>query len=126
MVSTESVLMKIADKFLQCDVVPHAQWQAYKTLKISAAVMPRLPGEPSGLAPTQSGTVVDKSKDADDTAEIRTLWVDMDEQGEQYKDWKTFCRGSYAVNLSSKPSPGPVTVLHFCKHCSRQGGGPRL
>ena len=41
--------------------------------------------------------------------EVRTLWVDFDEQGERYKRWRDVCNESYTAGLDEKPLEGPLT-----------------
>jgi len=72
----------------------------------------------------------EKTKDAPpeggEDNEVRTLWVDTDEQGERFKRWRDVCQESYTPSYEQKPLDGPLTALHTMKHMERHGGDPRL
>ena len=81
-----------------------------------AAVPPRLP---DGLRGT---TLKQKGEDGQD--DVRTLWVDFDEDVDRFKRWRDVCKECYAPNFpvfDEKPI-GPLTLLHFIKHAERHGG----
>lgn len=57
----------------------------------------------------------------DEGLEIRTLWVDFDRQGEQFKEWKDVCNERTSERYSDFPLPGPPSLLHLAKHMCRSG-----
>ena len=58
-------------------------------------------------------------------AEVRTLWVDYDEQGERHKSWRKVVQESTSESWGDSPLEGPATMLHLAKHYERHGGDPR-
>ena len=81
-----------------------------------------------GLAERLRAGRGDDAPKAPATAEgddVRTLWVEYDEQGERYKPWRMAVRESTSESFSDSPLEGPPTVLHLAKHYDRHGGDPR-
>ena len=69
-----------------------------------------------------------KKEDSGESAsseEVRTLWVDFDDQGERHKRWREVVTESYTPAYDEKPLEGPLTALHVMKHMERHGGDPR-
>ena len=61
---------------------------------------------------------------ADDDS--RTLWVDWDDQGQRYKEWRLVVSESREASFGDSPIEGPSSCLHLMKHWLRHGGSPRL
>ena len=59
-------------------------------------------------------------------ADVRTLWVDWDEQGVRYKHFRAVCQESYVEPFPDAEVEGPPTMHHLLKHMLRVGGDPRL
>ena len=57
--------------------------------------------------------------------DLRTLWIDWDNQGERFKAWREVCRESTSEDLDEQRFEGSATALHMCKAMERQGGDPR-
>ena len=60
------------------------------------------------------------------TDEVRTLWIDIDDQEERFKEWRKVCAESTDERFVDWPLEGPSTALFWCKHAQRFGGNPRL
>ncbi|CAE7943852.1 unnamed protein product, partial [Symbiodinium sp. KB8] len=87
---------------------------------------------PTAVSPVENLRLVDETPEAGTTGkaqnkdeEVRTLWVDYDEQGDRFKRWRDVCRESYTPVFEEKPLDGPLTALHFIKHAERHGGDVR-
>ena len=65
------------------------------------------------------------SKDHAGDGDVRTLWVDYDEQGERYKRWRDVVKECFTPAFDEKPLEGPLSSLHVLKHTERYGGDPR-
>ena len=65
------------------------------------------------------------SKEAGSSDEVRTLWVDYDEQGERHKRWRDAVKESFTPAFDQQPLEGPLSALHVMKHTERHGGDPR-
>ena len=63
---------------------------------------------------------------ASNEEDIRTLWVDYDEQGCRYKEFKKVVAESKEVRFGDGEIDGPPSLLHLLKHMLRHGGNPRL
>lgn len=116
---SESALVCIGDEYFKCSIVPESQWETYRKLKLPDPATPR-GNEPD--SPGNDGA----QKEADDEDEIWTLWVDTDEQGDQYKEWRVVCRECFEAPIQHKVLEGPYTMMHWIKHVHRHGGDPRL
>ena len=57
---------------------------------------------------------------------MRTLWVDYDEQGQRYKEWRRVVAECTETKHEDSPVQGPPSCLHMMKHWERHGGNPRL
>ena len=71
------------------------------------------------------GAAAESPKANDENEEVRTLWVDYDNQGERFKTWRDAVKESYTPSFDEKPLEGPLTCLHVMKHTERHGGDPR-
>ena len=58
--------------------------------------------------------------------DVRTLFVDYDEQGVRWKIWRQVVKESTEFAWPDSPTDGPATVLHLLKMFDRVGGDPRL
>ena len=58
--------------------------------------------------------------------DVRTLWVEFDEQGERFKRWRVLCQELTTQHYKDTPLEGPPTQVHLAKHMERHGGDPRL
>ena len=57
--------------------------------------------------------------------DLRTLWVDYDDQGCRYKEWRKVCVECRDVRLTDSPAEGPPTVLQLMRHMGRHKGAIR-
>lgn len=78
-------------------------------------------GQAGATTPRGAGAEEDEH-----TADVRTLWVDYDDQGERYKEWRRVAQESHAQHFSDFQSDGPPKQVHLCKHMLRHGGDPRM
>ena len=104
----QHALKRIGSDVWHVRLVGHADAPGF-----SASVVDRYRGLLSSPAPA----VVDD--------EVRTLWVDVDDHGERYKDWRQVVRESSEQSYVDNPLEGPPSLLHLMKHMERQGGNPR-
>ena len=62
--------------------------------------------------------------------EVRTLWIDTNDQQERFKEWWKVCAEStdsaWPQRFVDWPLEGPSTALFWCKYTQRFGGNPRL
>lgn len=56
--------------------------------------------------------------------DVRTLAIDYDGQGEQYKDWRALCPELSSPTFQDWPLEGPRTAVHLCKHMGKHRGLP--
>ena len=77
-------------------------------------------------APGEENTPVERVKDGSEKGDARTLWIDYDEQGSRFKDWRDVVRESQAYPFDGAPLEGPPSCLHLMRHWQRHGGNPRL
>ena len=82
------------------------------------------PGSPSLMDRLKGPSSQDPPKSSPED-DVRTLWVDFDNQGERFKTWRDAVKESYVLNLEEKPIDGPLTALHTMKHMERHGGDAR-
>lgn len=78
-----------------------------------------------GAALLGAGVRKDKEEEAEENSDARTLFVDFDEQGVRYKEWRRFVQESRDYSYTDWPHEGPSTVLHTVKHMYKFGGDPR-
>ena len=57
--------------------------------------------------------------------DARTLYVDYDDEGERFKEWRQVTLESREYNYKDWPLDGPMTTHHFIKHTYRHGGDPK-
>lgn len=57
--------------------------------------------------------------------DARTLYVDYDDEGERFKEWRQVTLESREYNYKDWPLDGPMTTHHFIKHTYRHGGNPK-
>ena len=94
-------------------------------------------GEPEGRKPRKGkrgagGGVVDEAAGHGDddeadpvAADVRTLWVNWDEHGERWKDFRDAVRESTEEPFADSPLEGTRTALHMARMMDRTGGCPR-
>lgn len=58
-------------------------------------------------------------------SDARTLYVDFDDQGIRYKEWRRAVQESRDYSYQDWPHEGPTTVLHLLKHMQKFGGDSR-
>ena len=58
--------------------------------------------------------------------DVRTFFVDYDEQGVRWKIWRQVVKESSECAWPDGPNDGPSTVLHLLKMFDRVGGDPRF
>jgi hypothetical protein len=58
--------------------------------------------------------------------DVRTLWVDTDEQHERYKEWRKVCMESSSTSFRDSPLEGPPCMLTLAKSWMRNGGTPEM
>ena len=80
-------------------------------------------GEKLGLA--AEGPAEPVAGDGDAPEDVRTLWVDWDEQGERRKDFKRAVAESSNVKWDHHRLPADRTCLHTCKMMVNLNGSPR-
>ena len=57
--------------------------------------------------------------------DLRTLWIDRDDQGQRFKDWKV-CSESAEERQADSTVAGPPSCLTVCNHMQHHGGNPKL
>ena len=55
--------------------------------------------------------------------DLRTLWIDRDDQGQRFKEWKNLLR-EYRGTPGRQPGGGPPSTV--CKHMQHHGDNPKL
>jgi hypothetical protein len=83
-------------------------------VKASAARLGRAIAGEDETTPAQSGD------------DVRTLWIEYDEQGERYKPWRTVVAESSTHHFNDWTLEGPPTQLTVAKLMERTGGDPKL
>ena len=63
---------------------------------------------------------------AEPPCDARTLFVDTDEQGVRFKEWRLVVSESQLYSYEDWPHEGPATVHHLLKHVGKYGGDPKL
>ena len=63
---------------------------------------------------------------AEAPSDARTLYVDTDEQGVRFKEWRHVVSESQLYSYEDWPHEGPATVHHLLKHVGKYGGYPKL
>ena len=58
--------------------------------------------------------------------DLRTLWIDRDDQGQRFKEWKKVCSESSEERQADSPVAGPPSCLTVCKQMQHHGGNPKL
>ena len=58
--------------------------------------------------------------------DLRTLWIDRDDQGQRFKEWKKVCSESSEERQADSPVAGPPSCLTVCKQVQHHGGNPKL
>ena len=58
--------------------------------------------------------------------DLRVLYVDSDDTGTRYKEWRKVILESKTVSYADVPLEGPLSALNWCRHTHRFGGNPRL
>ena len=58
--------------------------------------------------------------------DLRTLWIDRDDQGQRFKEWKKVCSESSEERQAVSPVAGPPSCLTVCKQMQHHGGNPKL
>ena len=67
-----------------------------------------------------------------DTAEevveedLRTLWIDRDDQGHRFKELKNVCSESSEERQADSPVAGPLSCLVVRKQMQHHGGNPQV
>eukprot|EP00930_Biecheleria_cincta_P100661 TRINITY_DN92275_c0_g1_i1.p1 TRINITY_DN92275_c0_g1~~TRINITY_DN92275_c0_g1_i1.p1 ORF type:complete len:358 (+),score=62.23 TRINITY_DN92275_c0_g1_i1:134-1075(+) len=116
----ETVLVRVVDQFLECDIVPFNEWEASRAMKVPAVITPRPKGQLAEDNGSVSAAALRKKAYDDDVEKVRTLWADVDEQGEQYKDWQQFCKEIYVRSWAPAGSSVAVQLLrHSVVHACR-------
>ena len=79
----------------------------------------------AGASAADSATALPAGKPPQE--DIRTLWVDFDEQGERVKNWCAVCGEMFEANTEHwrRHHDGPLGTLDLCKELEREGGCPR-
>ena len=68
---------------------------------------------------------VPKTEEEPQSEDARTLYVDYDEEGERYKEWRQVVLECKEHIYKDWPLEGPLTCQHFIKHTLRYGGDPK-
>ena len=58
--------------------------------------------------------------------DLRTLWVDHDNHGKRWKEWRAVAHECTEEVGPDAPLDGPGSTLHLLRHMERFGGNPRL
>ncbi len=58
--------------------------------------------------------------------DLRTCWVDVDEAGVRYKEWRKVVLESTQESFRDGTLRGPPTCLSVCRKMQQHGGNPRL
>ena len=83
--------------------------------------------DPGGLASKDAEAATPKPGEEEYGDDERTLWVDIDEHGEQWKPWRSAVRESFTRRWGPEfDLDGPPSALEVCKHFDKNGGDPRL
>ena len=53
--------------------------------------------------------------------DLRTLWIDRNDQGQRYKEWKKVCSESSEERQADSPVAGPPSCLTVCKQMQHHG-----
>ena len=58
--------------------------------------------------------------------DLRTHWMDRDDQGQRFKEWKKVCSESSEERQADSPLAGPLSCLTVCKQMQHHGGNLKL
>ena len=58
--------------------------------------------------------------------DLRTLWIDRDDQGQRFKKWKNVCSESCEERQADSPVAGPPSCLTVWKQMQHHGGNAKL
>ena len=87
------------------------------------ALSKRLHGE----APQPKGAVAadgDGGAVGDDTGDVRTTWVEFDDQGKRHKPWRQVVAEATSERFRDSPHEGSPQALHLCKQMLESHGNP--
>jgi len=107
----------LVESFIDSDALPEL-----KSLKekLGLVIKSDLPGGAAG-----STTPTGKEGDALAGDEVRTLWIDIDDHGERYKEWRKVVQESTVERWKDSPLQTPPSALQLAKYFERHGGDPR-
>ena len=63
---------------------------------------------------------------APEPEDLRTCWIDVDDAGIRYKEWRRVVLESTQENFKDAPIRGPPTCLAICRKMQQHGGNPKL
>ena len=82
--------------------------------------------EPKGNTEDDKGEILNpKAAEIDEEGDARTLWIEFDDQGDRYREWRKVVSDSVAHSWKDWPHQGPASLHHTLKHFHRHGGCPR-
>ena len=58
--------------------------------------------------------------------DLRTLWIDRDDLGQRFKEWKKVCSESTEEGQADSSVAGPPSCLKVCTQMQHHGGSPKL
>ena len=76
---------------------------------------------PAGRESAKEGDPLPEAPD-----DLRTCWIDTDEQGVRYKEWRRVVQEASQENFHDGPLRGPATCLAVCRTMQQHGGNPKL
>ncbi len=68
----------------------------------------------------------DPAAGGDEGEDLRTCWIDVDEAGIRYKEWRKVVLESTQESFRDSSLRGPSTCLEVCRKMQHHGGNPRL
>ena len=81
-------------------------------------------GEDDGRGEKKEIEKIDE--EATGAEDVRTTWIDFDEEGKRFKDWRRVVADSKSHDFKDWPHEGPLSCLRVMTHMFRHGGTPKL
>ncbi|CAE7243495.1 pksN [Symbiodinium natans] len=108
-------------------------WQLERLKHLTGKPLVDAAAERLGIRPDPEDPLKNRAGEAretpevkdDDESDARTLWVEFDDQGDRFREWRKVVSDSAAHAWKDWPHQGPASLLHTMKHFHRHGGDPR-
>ena len=131
-----TALARRGREWLRCDLVKvedalnfgadlRSKYRRWLDETAGTLTVPDLFGPPEREPPAADAAALAVGEEAA-PSDIRTLWLDYDEQGIRFKEWrKVLAESTENIGYEDWPHDGPGTVMHMLSHMFKFGGDPK-